>query len=405
MPAYVYRAGALVEKHELSGKGATWNESETYEDPWTLRRVRRITTAGLYNNTPTYHTRSAWTDDGERLVFASGRYGKSAVLSCHVATGDITQLTDAVTGVAVGGGEGVGLGICVAPRTGWVLYTYGDALHAVHIDTLEERVLLSEVEAGGPTIDANEEQVILAANNQSLPEYWLDPDAAVFRILRVPLTGGQVEVLHSEEGLRGGHLQYSPTDPDLLLLDRDTPRWRYPTRGITNRIWTYRLSTAELTELAPRNPAHLEMHSTWSWDGQAVLYHGPATKSDWHIGDNDVQRGRGWYIGVASPDGRVLWEHEGPSWTTYGHVSAMAGRPAIILDGNVSTDLLTLMYYDGTLPRIEVIARHGTNWGGHEGQLSHPHPQSDPTGRWISFNAAGGGRSDVYVVDVSDTAG
>jgi len=399
MKEYVYRAGLLVEKHELARKGTTWNESEVQEDPWTLRPVRRITTVGLYNTTPTYHTRSAWTDDGERLVFASGRYGKSAVLSCHVATGAISQLTDAVDGAGVGDGVG---GICVAPKSGWVLYHYGGAMRAVHIDTLEERVLLSHGTLGSPTIDANEEYLIWGTNNQSLPEYWLDPDNAAFRMLRLPLAGGNVEVVYREEGVQGTHLQYSPTDPDLLLLTRDTPRWRYPTRGITNRMWTYRLSTGELTELAPRNPAHLEMHATWSWDGRSVLYHGPATKSGWHIGDSEVQQGVGWYVGVVSPDGQVLWEHEGPSWTAYGHVSAMAGRPAIILDGNVSSELLTLMYYDGSLPRIEIIGRHGTNWGGHTGQLSHPHPQSDPTGRWISFNAAGGGRSDVYVVDVSD---
>jgi hypothetical protein len=34
-------------------------------------------------------------------------------------------------------------------------------------------------------------------------------------------------------------------------------------------------------------------------------------------------------------------------------------------------------------------------------QLSYnPHPAADPTGRRIAFNAAHGGRSDVYTVEV-----
>ncbi len=34
------------------------------------------------------------------------------------------------------------------------------------------------------------------------------------------------------------------------------------------------------------------------------------------------------------------------------------------------------------------------------GQFPHPHPLCDPSGRYISFNAAHRSRSDVYVVSV-----
>ena len=78
----------------------------------------------------------------------------------------------------------------------------------------------------------------------------------------------------------------------------------------------------------------------------------------------------------------------------------MAGRPAIILDGNLSSDLLLWLDYDQAQPRVEVIARHGSHWEGLPWQYSHPHPLSDPTGRWISFNAAERGRSDVFIVQV-----
>ena len=78
----------------------------------------------------------------------------------------------------------------------------------------------------------------------------------------------------------------------------------------------------------------------------------------------------------------------------------MAGRPAIILDGNLTNDMLLLLYYDKATPRIEMVARHGTTWGGLPWQSSHPHPQSDPTGRYISYNAVTGGRSDVFIAEV-----
>jgi hypothetical protein len=59
-----------------------------------------------------------------------------------------------------------------------------------------------------------------------------------------------------------------------------------------------------------------------------------------------------------------------------------------------------LLYYDREKPLVEVIAQHNTNWGGLPWQYAHPHPQSDPMGRYISFNAANRGRSDVFVVEV-----
>jgi hypothetical protein len=62
--------------------------------------------------------------------------------------------------------------------------------------------------------------------------------------------------------------------------------------------------------------------------------------------------------------------------------------------------MILLLYYDKETPRIEMVARHATTWGGLGYQYSHPHPQSDPTGRYISYNAVDRGRSDVYIVEV-----
>ena len=41
--------------------GQTWNESAAFTDPLTGRRVRRLTTRGVINQTPTYHTNSGFS--------------------------------------------------------------------------------------------------------------------------------------------------------------------------------------------------------------------------------------------------------------------------------------------------------------------------------------------------------
>jgi Tol biopolymer transport system component len=133
------------------------------------------------------------------------------------------------------------------------------------------------------------------------------------------------------------------------------------------------------------------VHSTWTFDGQEVLYHCPPSPSD----------PRGYVIGVNDLEGNNVAEYRSAYWTHYGHVGAVPGRKAIVLDGNLTDDLIVWLYYDDpSQPRIEVICRHGTNWGGHEGQYSHPHPQCAPTGERIVYNSAYKGHSDVFIVEV-----
>ncbi len=400
----------------MARKGETWNESEVYRDAWTLRQVRRVTTTGLYNQTPTYHTNIGFTADGEFLIFGSARAGRSAIFCCHVPTGDITQLIEAVDGVGgygalhkhTGNGLGNGLGVtgqmCIAPRSRWAVFMVGRTMRAVQIETLEERVLIPDIGPervpGVPSIDLDEVHVVLPvmrahpevlAGRRPTRPYMehFGAGGMQLRLLQVPLAGGEVTTIYEEEGIGGAHCPHSPTDPDLILLDRDCPpRFWGGSDGVTNRIWALRISTGELTELPSRDPATFQVHCAWTWDGENVVYHGRSAQG-------------GYYIGVIDRFGQTVREYGFHQAEHYGHVSAAAGRPAIILDGNLSSDLLLWLYYDEEQPRVEVIARHGTEWGALPGQYPHPHPLSDPTGRWISFNAAHRGRSDIFVVSVN----
>lgn len=398
-------------------KGETWNESEVYKDPWTLREVRRVTTQGLYNETPTYHTNTGFTEDGEFLIFASARNGKSAVFRCHVPTGDITLLIDPVEGtdgygslhkgdgVTLGNGMGItGCPMCIAPRSKWAVFMAGRTLRAVHIETLEGRTLIedtgAEWTAGIVSIDPEEQYVIvplmsahpevLAGKRPTRPymDHFADGAAMKLRLVQVPLAGGEVKTVYAEDGAGGAHCPHCPTDPDLLLFDRDyPPKYWAGSDGKTNRIWTLRLSTGALTELPAQDDACFQVHSAWTWNGEAVVYHGISAVS-------------GYYIGLVDKQGQTVREYAFRAAPHYGHVSAMAGRPAIILDGNLSNNLLLWLYYDAEQPRVEVIAYHGTEWNAMPGQFPHPHPLCDRAGRWISFNAAHRGRSDIFIVKV-----
>lgn len=399
----------------MARKGEIWNESRLYRDAWTLRDVRQVTTHGLYNETPTYHTDTAFTADGELFVFGSAREDHSAVFRCHTASGDIQQLIDPLpgvggygdvhkgSGVALGDGRGATGNMSLAPRSRWLVFVADQAVRAVHIETLRERVLIADLGdewvPGRPSIDPTESNVIiplmpahpdvLAGKRMSLPyrEYFTRGRIKT-RLIQVPLAGGAVTTVYEEGGIGCAHCPHCPTDPDLLLIDRDfAPGFWAGSDGKTNRIWTLRLSTGKLTELKNRDQAKFQVHSVWTWDGEHVLYHGRSAQA-------------GHYVGVVDKNGQTVREYGFHQAPHYGHVSAMAGRRAVILDGNITNDLLLWVYYDQEDPRVEVICRHGTAWGALPGQYTHPHPLSDPTGRWISFNVGSKGRSDVYLAKV-----
>jgi hypothetical protein len=374
-----------------------------------------MTTHGLYNQTANYHTKSGFTADGEWLVLATARDGASTLLRCHIPTGDLTALIEPLTGT--GGyaeasrgnydfdGGGVDSNFCVAPRSGWVVYSIGRSLRAVHVMTLEERTLIADVGEGWlpgrPSISPDETTVItpvipvhpeIRAGGKPTMDYkayFGKHGGAHLRMLAVPLAGGACITVYEEAGVVSGHATYSPTDGDLILFDRDRQDKRSRTaEGEPNRMWTLRLSTGERREMLPRDASRWQSHSVWSHDGAHIYYQGLAA-------------GSGEYIGVMTCHGEVVQEYHFPDAVTHqGHVSAMPGREAIILDGHLTHDLLLWLYYDTEQPRIEIIARHGTQHGSLPGQLAHVHPQATADGRYISFNAARDGRADVYVVEV-----
>jgi len=396
-------------------KGDTWNESETYADPVTGRTVRRLTRWGYYNQTPNYHTHTGFTADGEWLVFASGRVGRSMILKAEVATGDLTELVrvDAMgtrtsqhrgNGGGVGSGAGVtGDALCLAPRSRWCVYYVGRSLRAVHLDTFEERTLIGDCGKdkifGHPSVSPDEQTVVvpiysghpeIVAGTRITRSYisFAAEDFPVLSLVEVPLAGGEMRTLYEEIGCHSAHTPHCPANGDLILMDRDLPpRLWGGSDGETPRLWLLDRRSGEVRPLKTDYPAPFQVHAAWTFDGGAVLYHGPLP-------------GGGTYLGVATPEGETLREFVMSEAVHYGHLTADPQRPAWILDGNLFPDLLTWVRYDAETPQVEVIARHATEWRTMPWQFTHPHPLDDPTGRWISFNAAHQGRSDVFVVQV-----
>ena len=398
--------------------GSTWNESSLTVDPVAGRRLRRLTTRGWLNQTPTYHTNSGFTADGRFLVLGSVREGATWILRAEVESGALTALWRCPgTGdrsyihrgmefeAAGRDGRGVcGNRVCVAPRTGWAVFACERRILAVSLHTGQPRVLLDDCGEewiyGAPSVSPDERHVaitlssahpeILAGRPVTRP-YLSFPDHRL-RVVRAPMEGGGApETLFEHAPAQSAHCAYSPTDPACLYFDLDLPpAYWCGSDGATPRIWLLDIPTGAARPLKHDYPGPFQTHQAWLWDGSALAYHGPLP-------------GGGVYLGVARRTGETLWERAFPQAAFYGHVAADPARPALILDGDFSADLLQWLTWGGepgAPPNLMPICRHGTDWESIPGQYSHPHPLADPTVRWISFNAARAGRTDVFVVDV-----
>jgi len=412
--------GATRAAEPIVTVGKAWNESECYDDPVTGRRVRKLTRHGRINMTPTYHTNSGFTADGRFLVLISVRQKATWVIRTDAQTGELKALWRAPgigdrnyihRGMSLKfpdvDGRGIcGNRLCIAPRSGIAVFTCERRILSVDLETCKPRVLLEDCGRewifGAPCVSPDEKAVVvclssahpqLLAGERPTKPYIKHPDHKL-RIIRVPMDGsGNVDILYEHRPAQSAHCAFCPTDGNLLYFDLDLPpKYWGGGDGRTPRIWLLDLTTRKARLLKEQYPGPFQIHQAWLWDGSGIAYHGSLP-------------GGGVYIGITDKDGKTRWEQSFPKARFYGHLTPDARRRALILDGDFSRDLLQWIHYDRQdtdgAPVLEPICRHDTAWGSIPGQYTHPHPLTDPTGRWISFTAAKAGRSDVYVVDTA----
>lgn len=212
--------------------------------------------------------------------------------------------------------------------------------------------------------------------------------------LRVSIDTGAVEEVYHDPIFGSHHVQPCPSDPDLWLIDRDSTSmfWCGGDDYTSTRAYLLHSQKGKLIEIPPNDNYKIQIHTNWNRTGERIYYHGWAENG-------------GTFIGVADQQGKVVWERNFPA-SHYGHVSTHTTKEAIITEGLLTRDLVLAIYYEdrdatGT-PRLEVMAQHNTLWGGLSGQFSHPHCHLSPDGKWLAYNKADKGRTDVYVVQIDN---
>ena len=243
-------------------------------DPDTGHRIVRLTEepgiASLYFN------QNSYTPDGKSMIFTT----PSGISVLDLATRQAKQVVSGRVRV-----------IMTGHKTRSVFYIQDNAVYSANLDTLVTR-RIAGLPTKGSISTVNADETLLAGTYEESPGarpgtaangdqqiHPLDQPVNKGQMMeqrlaaRIPLAlftvdtrTGETKVLHRATDWLN-HLEFSPTDPTLLMLCHEGP-WHK-----IDRIWTIRTDGTQLTKIHSRT---MEMeiwgHEFWSHDGGTIWF-------------------------------------------------------------------------------------------------------------------------------------
>jgi oligogalacturonide lyase len=202
-----------------------------------------------------------------------------------------------------------------------------------------------------------------------------------------------------------GHLQFSPTDPNLLMFCHEGP-WHK-----VDRIWTIRTDGSDIKLVHQRTQImEIAGHEFWSADGKTIWYdlQTPRGEDFWVAGFDVSSGARTWWHlqrnewGVhfnVSPDGK-LFSSDGGDDKMVAHAPdgkwLYLFRPELIedrSDGNIDTSKLI---QPGVFHSEKLV-----NMTKHDYALE-PNAMFSPDMKWLIFRSNMSGASQVYAVELEN---
>jgi oligogalacturonide lyase len=255
-----------------------------------------------------YFNENAWTADGDKLVY----YGRSGIFDYNFKTHENELVVP---------GSNI-FGVIVSPKTRTVYYVRhtdgGLTAFSTQLDTRATHKIGS-VPEGGSLLAVNADDTLLAGSFAEQGDHYPKPpneSKGAWMLRRLeghqPMalftlnvrTGELKTFSHSTDWLN--HVQFSPTDPNLILFCHEGP-WQ-----LVDRIWTVHADGTGLTLIHKRIIQNeIAGHEFFSPDGKYIWY--------------DLQTPRGedfWLAGYEIATGRRLWYHlQRDEWSIHYNVS------------------------------------------------------------------------------------
>ena len=238
-------------------------------------------------------------------------------------------------------------------------------------------------------------------------------------LFTIDLQTGEIKKLieHSTDWLN--HLQFSPSDPTLLMYCHEG-HWQY-----VDRIWTIRTDGTK-NQLVHKRMLKMETagHEWWSGDGRTIWYQLRFPEQAYLptgtgiIPDRSVP-GATYLAGCNIETSERIWYHYNPDAASIHHNTSRDGklfcgdgtdsnpwimicRPVAIPDDRtLGTNLINVGYFTvERLVNMGLTPQHGA-----QNYRLEPNPSFTPDGKWIIFRANFFGPDYPFAVELAPTSG
>lgn len=329
----------------------------------------------------------------EKMIFYGRENNESQLFSVDLKT----RKTDQITSRKKISGE------IVAPNKRMVYYQCGDSVFETGIETHKTRLIYvfpDSVLGHITTINADETLLAGAINSPEEAEIFRQfPEKRDFfdrvfeaRLLRklfvLDVEKGEVRVIFAENAWLN-HIQFSPTDPSLLMFCHEGP-WHK-----LDRIWTININGGEPRLIHKRTvEREIAGHEFFSRDGKKIWF------------DLQIPRGETFFLAGADLETgeEIRYAMERNEWSIHFNISpdqtifagdgGDPGQVAKAPDGM----WIYLFYPEDNHLRSEKLVNMK-----HHGYKLEPNVHFSPDGKWVIFRANFEGQSDIYAVEIKSS--
>jgi oligogalacturonide lyase len=368
---------------------AEWIDRATGHRVVRLSRREGSNESFYFHNDPFVPRRAA---AGGVMVFSGSTPNGRQLFTVDLASLALAQVTDRAGGVS---------GEIVAPKHREVVYQRGDSVFATHLHTKRTRLLVAlpaGLHANVTTLNADEtllggviagpEVRAILAQYPAKRDFFDRIFAAhpLHTLFVVDLKSGELRKIH-EEKTWIGHVQFSPTDPTLLMFCHEGP-WH-----LVDRIWTIDVKSGEVRQIHHRTvDREIAGHEFFSPDGRTIWY------------DLQIPRGETFFLaGTDVATGKtVKYQMTRDEWSI--HFNQSPDGSLFAGDGGDSSQVarakdgrwLYLFRPQGDrLVSEKLVDMHA------HGYKLEPNVHFSPDGKWITFRANFEGQSEAYAVAVA----
>ncbi|MCJ8165956.1 oligogalacturonate lyase family protein [Pontibacter sp. E15-1] len=366
-----------------------WIDKDTGHKVVRLSRNEGSNASFYFHNNP-FLKQSG--NEGDKMVYYStDARGNKQLYTVNLKTLKTEQLTDNASEKK---------GEIIARKLREAFYQSRDSVFATNTDTRKTRLVYvfpEDVKGSISTLNADE---TLLAGSFAGPEkdaiYAQYPEKSDYfnrifdaniphTLFTIHLETGKMQEIHQENTWLG-HIQFSPTNPDLLMFCHEGP-WHK-----VDRIWTYDMQSGAVKKMHTRTvEGEIAGHEFFSPDGKTIWF------------DQQVPRGKTFYLtGADVETGKEKqYQLERNEWSIHFNVSpdqqlfaGDGGDPGQVAK---ATDGMWIYLFRPLGNQLK--SERLVNMKHHYYKLE-PNVHFSPDGKWVIFRANFEGESQVYAVEI-----